>query len=443
MSSDSTTLRLGDAVEVTDYVANGSFASLKKNVEYRSGAGYAILARLVDHNSQWKNEKVYVGEEAYRFLSKSALVPGDVVIANVGANAGTVFRIPDLGAPVTLGPNAVRVRPKDQRIVDQDFLYYYLTSPVGQARLQDLITGSAQPKFNKTALRGMAIRVPPIHEQRRIAGISKSLDDRIALLRQTNSTLEAIAQALFKSWFVDFGPVRAKMEGRMPEGMDEATAALFPSELQQSELGPIPSSWSAQTFRSTVDVLGGGTPKTSVSEYWGGTIPWYSVVDAPRATDIFVIETEKHITEAALHGSSTRLLPAGTTIISARGTVGRLALTASPMAMNQSCYGLRGVAADVYFTYFSTTRLVDKLKQHAHGSVFDTITQDTLQSIKTVYPEPTIVAAFDSAVAPLMQRVEANLQLSRTLAELRDTVLPRLISGQLHIEQAAEVLEPA
>jgi type I restriction enzyme S subunit len=267
-----------------------------------------------------------------------------------------------------------------------------------------------------------------------------AIDDRITLLRETNTTLEAIAQALFKSWFVDFDPVHDKMQGLAPEGMDEATAALFPDSFEESELGPVPKGWSMMSFRDSINVIGGGTPKTSVPEYWGGDIPWFSVVDAPSTSDVFVVDTEKHITEAGLNGSSTKLLPTGTTIISARGTVGRLALTGCPMAMNQSCYGLRGKAGDQYFTYFSTTRLVEQLKQRAHGSVFDTITQETFAGVSLCYPATEVIQAFEQQVEPLLMRIRENLIQSQSLASIRDTLLPRLISGQLPLTTAVEQL---
>jgi len=248
---------------------------------------------------------------------------------------------------------------------------------------------------------------------------------------------------LFKSWFVDFDPVRAKAEGRLPEGMDAATATLFPDAFDMSELGLVPRGWVAIPFRETIDVIGGGTPKTTVDEYWGGEIPWFSVADAPAASNVFVIDTEKHITEAGLSGSSTKLLPEGTTIISARGTVGRLALTGCPMTMNQSCYGLRGKAGDQYFTYFSTTRLVEQLKQRAHGSVFDTITQETFSGVSICYPPSKVIKEFEEVTSPLMLRIKECLFQIRSLSNLRDTLLPRLISGQLRIADAETALEKA
>ena len=205
----------------------------------------------------------------------------------------------------------------------------------------------------------------------------------------------------------------------------------------------MPKGWNTQTFRDTINIIGGGTPKTSNAAFWGGEIPWFSVVDAPNAKDVFVVDTDKHITEAGLNGSSTKLLPTGTTIISARGTVGRLALTGRPMAMNQSCYGLLGKAGDAYFTYFSTTRLVEQLKQRAHGSVFDTITQDTFSGVMVSYPTREMIAAFEVSVEPLMLRLRENLLHSGTLATLRDTLLPRLISGQLRLPEAQALVAAA
>ena len=321
---------------------------------------------------------------------------------------------------------------KDFKGNDPRYCYYLLKS----IDFKSMNAGSGVPTLNRNHLHPMGAIKAPLKVQKEIAGVLGNLDDRITLLRETNTTLEAIAQALFKSWFVDFDPVHAKMQGRAPEGMNEATAALLPGSFEESEFGVVPKGWATISFRDSINVIGGGTPKTSVPEYWGGNIPWFSVVDAPGASDVFVVDTEKHITEAGLNGSSTKLLQAGTTIISARGTVGRLALTGGPMAMNQSCYGLRGKAGDQYFTYFSTTRLVEQLKQRAHGSVFDTITQETFAGVSLCYPSVEVIQAFEQLVEPLLMRIRENLIQANSLSSLRDTLLPRLISGQLQLTTA-------
>ncbi|MDD2732345.1 MAG: restriction endonuclease subunit S [Desulfuromonadaceae bacterium] len=328
---------------------------------------------------------------------------------------------------------------KDFKGNNPRFCYYLLRS----IDFSGLNAGSGVPTLNRNHLHPMPLVCPSVEEQVSISRLLGSLDDRITLLRETNTTLEAIAQALFKSWFVDFDPVRAKQEGCELEGMDADTAALFPDSFEESELGLVPKGWNQVPFTDTVHVIGGGTPKTSMPEYWNGDIPWFSVVDAPTITDVFVIDTQKHITELGLNNSSTKLLAKGTTIISARGTVGRLALVGRQMAMNQSCYGLRGKADDTYFTYFSTYRLVESLKQRSHGSVFDTITTETMKGVFVIYPDKAIIQTFEALLQPVMDRMQKNLEKAQTLATLRDTLLPRLISGQLRLPDAEILVEEA
>ena len=208
--------------------------------------------------------------------------------------------------------------------------------------------------------------IPPLPEQRAIARILGSLDDKIEANRRMNETLEAMARTLFQSWFIDFDPVRARAEGQAPKGMDAETAALFPDGFEEQEGRSVPAGWRTGTFDETIELIGGGTPKTSVAEYWNGIIPWFSVVDAPINSDVFVVDTEKKITERGIAESSTRLLPIGTTIITARGTVGKCALVGIPMAMNQSCYGIRGRdGRGNYFIYFSLRDLVSELRAKA------------------------------------------------------------------------------
>jgi type I restriction enzyme S subunit len=333
---------------------------------------------------------------------------------------------------------------------DLRFTYYLLCS-LGLDRMN---ADSAVPGLNRNAAHARRILVPPLPEQRAIAHILGTLDDKIELNRRMNETLEAMAQALFKSWFVDFDPVvvnAIRAGNPIPEkfaaraahyrdnpdalGLPEDILRLFPARFVDSELGPIPEGWEVQPFSETVEVIGGGTPKTSVPEYWGGDIPWFSVVDAPTFAEIWVVDTEKKVTQKGVEASSTRVLPVGTTIISARGTVGRLALVGVPMAMNQSCYGLRGKqGAKGYFNYFSTRTLVSVLQQRAHGSVFDTITRDTLAGVAVIVPPNQVVDEFERLAEPLLRRIHKNLLESRALATLRDALLPKLISGEIRVK---------
>jgi len=303
---------------------------------------------------------------------------------------------------------------------------------------------SSVPGVNRNHLHTAKVRVPPLSEQRAIAAILSALDDKIELNRRMNRTLEAMARAIFTSWFVDFDPVRAKMEGRQPFGMDADTAALFLDAFEDSPLGQIPRGWQVGRFSDTIELLSGGTPKTSVAEYWGGDTPWFSVADAPNTGDVYVIDTEKKITQAGLQRSPAQLLPVGTTIISARGTVGKCALVGVPMAMNQSCYGVRGVAGQGnFYTYFSLRSVVSELQQGSHGSVFDTITRDTFNMVDVVIPPAIIAQQFETIVTPYLQRIRCNLLELRTLGAIRDALLPKLLSGDLRIAEAERCLEKA
>lgn len=432
MSFEWPMVRLGDHVEA----CLGKMLDAKKN----KGTPQPYLG---NSNVRWGQfdltdlaEMRFEPHEEERY----SLLPGDLVVCEGGEPGRCAIWAGPAGMKVQKALH--RIRPKEY--LDNYYLFYWFQLAAKAGLLEPYFTGTTIKHLTGKAIAALEVPLPPIWVQRAMVDVLKQLDDRITLLRETNATLEAIAQALFKSWFVDFDPVRAKMTGHPPEGMDAATAALFPDSLEESEQGLVPKGWTIRPFIDAVDVIGGGTPKTSNPDYWGGQIPWFSVVDAPDGANTFVVDTEKHITDAGLKGSSTKLLPQGTTIISARGTVGKLALTWCPMAMNQSCYGLRGKSGDSYFTYFSTYRLVETLKARSHGSVFDTITRDTLASVQSLLPANSgVIDAFEDTVKPLMDRILLNLHQSRGLAKLRDTLLPRLISGQLRLPEAPTQQEAA
>lgn len=382
-----------------------------------------------------------IGPEVEAKYGRTRLKSDDVLITIVGT-VGQVAMVP----PALEGWNIARavavIRPKEAKFAR--WIALALRAPESQRALGVAANTTVQTTINLKDLRQLLVPIPPTEERQAIEQLLCSLDDRIDLLRQTNTTLESIAQALFKSWFIDFDPVRAKQAGREPEGMDTTTAALFPAGFEESALGLIPKGWRVLPFAETVDIVGGGTPKTSMPEYWDGAIPWFSVVDAPAAGQVFTVATEKSITKLGVKNSSTRILPKWTTIISARGTVGKVGMTGVEMAMNQSCYGLKPRAnGGETTTYLAAQRLVADLKRLAHGGVFDTITRDTLNSVLVCTPPAENIKTFDALTRPLFERILANGLQSRSLTETRDTLLPRLISGKLRLPEAQEQLEDA
>ncbi len=220
-------------------------------------------------------------------------------------------------------------------------------------------------------------------------------------------------------------------------GMEPEIAALFPDRFVSSESGRmIPEGWAVSLLGDGIEILSGGTPKTSVADYWDGDIPWYTARDAPAPSDVFVLDTERKITETGVAHSAAKLLPTGTTIITARGTVGRLACLGSPMSMNQTCYGIRGVQGyPDFFTYLRIRTSVDDLQRRTHGTIFDTITRQSFSLIDTVIPPSRVAEAFEIVIEPTMRRILSNLKESRALASMRDTLLPELVSGRIRIPE--------
>ena len=172
---------------VTDYVANGSFASLAENVTYKDEEDVAVLIRLVDYNNDFQGKFVFIDEHAYQFLGKSKLFGGEIIISNVGANVGKVFRCPQLAYKMSLAPNSVMVKFKG----NDDFYFHWLRGFNGQQMLKSIVTGSAQPKFNKTNFKEMLVPVPPIGEQNKIAYILNTIDEKIEINKKINNNLAA------------------------------------------------------------------------------------------------------------------------------------------------------------------------------------------------------------------------------------------------------------
>ena len=329
----------------------------------------------------------------------------------------------------------MRVRP-DPKKIDSGYLSYFLGLETFREYIRAIAVGATMPSLNTKLLSDVLVVYPSLSEQKAIACVLGTLDDKIELNRQMKGTLEEMARAIFQDWFVDFGPTRAKMEGLEPY-LPPKLWDLFPDALVDSELGEVPEGWKVGVLNDAIDILSGGTPRTSIPDYWDGDIPWFTAKDAPSLSDIFTSTTERSITQAGVDNSSTKILPARTTIISARGTVGRLACLGIPMAMNQTCYGIRGAEGyPDFFTYWNVRSTVTELQSRTHGTIFDTITRETFKIAEAVLAPVRVANAFESSVAPLMDRIFATLNESHSLAAQRQALLQKLVSGELRVGNA-------
>ena len=392
-------------------------------------------------------------------ITKAAQRPGPIpVISSAGVSSrhdAAMVRGPGvvLGRKGVVGsvhfigedywPHDTTLWVKDFHGNNEKFVYYFFLAHA--ADLKALDVGSANPTLNRNHVHPIEVTWPGIDEQRLISSFLSTLDDRITLLRETNATLEAIAQALFKSWFVDFDPVRAKLEGRAPDGMDEATARLFPDSFEESELGLVPRGWRVMPIGDAVDAVGGATPDTKTPAYWEPAIHcWTTPKDLSGIAAPVLLDTERKLSDQGLAKIGSGALPIGTLLLSSRAPIGYLALAQVPLAINQGYIAMPpgGLLPPLYMLFWCRQNM-ENIKGRANGSTFMEISKKAFRPIPALVPSPEIVQAFAVVAGALFDRLIENEKQAQTLATLRDTLLPRLISGQLRLPEAQAAAEEA
>ena len=438
MSRDPSSLRVADLIAESVLLINDGYRA--KNEELGSSGLPFARAGNIDGGFHFEDADCFPEQDLARVGNKVSQ-PGDVVFTS----KGTVGRFAYVSASTprfVYSPQLCFWRALDQQRIDPRWLFYWVQSTdfqeqcnavKGQTDMADYVSLRDQ--------RAMWLMLPGIDEQLASGRVLGAIDDKIDLNRRMNQTLESMARALFRSWFVDFGPVVAKADGRRPFGVSPEIASLFPNALAPSSIGPIPQGWATGSILSAVRLLSGGTPKTSVPEYWNGTIPWASAADVSQCQDCFLLKPERTITPLGLEQSPTKVISAFSTVIVARGaTTGRMCLFGLDMAMNQTCYGLRSKSESHYYVYCLAKEAVSDLVHNAHGSVFDTITTQTFESSNVVLPNERVVARFEREVEPFFRSIQRQQEESAILAALRDTLLTKLMSGELRARDVEKLV---
>ncbi len=381
--------KLGDVAEIID--------SLHKTPKEYFTTGYPMV-RVTDVKRGKLNlsQTLKVNKETFEeFSKKYKPKKDDIIFTRVGSYGNTCIVGDDIN--FCLGQNTVFIIPRE----NAKFLYYFFNSPDAKVQIEASVSGSTQPTVSLKSIREYDISLPPLKEQKAIAEILSSLDDKIDLLHRQNQTLESLAQTLFRQWFIE----EAKEE------------------------------WEDTSLFDIIILVGGGTPKTMVAEYWDGNIGWLAGGDISSHHKGFISKTEKTITQTGLEKSSAKLLPKYATVISARGTVGKYCLLAEPMTFSQSNYGVLPKFEDCYFfIYLLISHSVEELQAAAYGSVFDTITTKTFQEHNITLPDEKIVKEFEEEIKPYFTKIESNTKQIQTLENLRDTLLPKLLNGEVRVE---------
>lgn len=401
-------VRLGD---VCTKITDGSHFSPKAQTE-----GYPMLSvkDMREYDFDFSNCKK-ISYEDYLKMERDGCVPqiGDVLVAKDGSYLKEIFICKEQREIALLSSIAI-FRPNSQ-LIDSRFLCYCLKSPrVYNYISLNCVSGSALPRIILKDFKGVNIKVPSLDDQRRIASILSSLDRKIELNNKINADLEEMAQAIFKNWFVDFEPFK---DGKFVD----------------SELGMIPEGWKVGRLTDVIKLMPGGTPKTSEPLYWdNGTIPFFSPKDV---NGVYCFATEKHITEAGLNKCSSNLYPKDTIFITCRGTVGKVCLAACDMAMNQSNYAIKAIDGySQYYVFFLVKSVVERLIKKSNGAVFSAITSKDFDE-EILIPSQKAVEDFTNMIDGFFRRIFTIGTENSRLSALRDTLLPRLMSGELEVPE--------
>ena len=373
------------------------------------------------------------------------LQPGDLVLTMTDLSKAA----DTLGYPALIPNSTDRHFLHNQRIglveilpnasLDKRYLFYRLRADDYRHHILATASGSTVHHTSPSRIREFRITLPPVDEQRAIAGVLGALDDKIEQNRETARTLERLAQVVFRAWFVDFEPVKAKAGGAtsflsMPQHVFEA----LPTNFVHTESGPVPQGWDRVAIDDLVTVKGGGTPSTKNLDYWdGGELSWATPRDMSRLSHPVLLDTERRITDAGINRISSGLLPAGTVLMSSRAPVGYLAIAGVPTAINQ---GIIAMICDgplpATFVLNWLLSSMGTIKARASGTTFPEISRKDFRSLMVVKPSDDVISAFQQVTDPLFDLLTDYVRENVWLAEIRDYLLPRLLSGQVRVEVA-------
>jgi type I restriction enzyme S subunit len=411
----------------------GPFGSRIKTDNFVPSGVPIIRGNNLNAERFFDDDFVYLTEKKADELRASNAFPGDIVITHRGT-LGQVGIIPYKArySRYVVSQSQMKLTT-DQNKVDPFFVFYFLRSPQGQHALlantsQTVVPAIAQPT---TSLKTISMPLPSLQEQRVIAHILGTLDDKIELNRRMNETLEAMARAIFKSWFVDFDPVHAKMEGRDP-GLPKEIADLFPDRLVDSELGKIPEGWRVRKIDEEFNLIMGQSPPGETYNEIGEGVPFHQ----GRADFGFRFPSRR-----VYCTTPTRFAEAGDTLISVRAPVGDINLAAEHCCIGRGVAAVRHKSGSRSYTYYFMYAIKEVLDRfEAEGTVFGSISKKDFHNIQHIVPPKQAITAFEHVVASIDDRIMNNDKESHILATLRDTLLPKLISGDLRVKDAERMI---
>ena len=408
MASEWTTIQLGEVATVRSGYAF-------KSADWKDQGIPVVKIANVKGGYLEMSGCSFVSESTAAESGEFQLSHGDILIAMTGY-IGDVARVRKTDLPCVLNQRVGKFTVRDKERLDPDFLYTFLAWAETRQTIEALGYGSAQPNVSPSLIHKVELPLPPLAEQKAIAAVLGALDDKIELNRRMNATLEAMARALFQSWFVDFDPVRAKQEGRKPTGMDDATAALFPDSFRESELGEIPDGWEVVSLETLASIRGGKQLPTEAC--------------LPVGSGTFKVYGANGIMGCAASSTHDGFVIAFGRVGAYCGSI-HWSLNGAWINNNASA-----VVPFEWPTYTLQSMLNIDFNSMRTGSAQPFIPNGSLALARVLRPTRPIADAFCRIVEPLRRLQADNEEQSRTLATLRDTLLPKLLSGELRVLDA-------
>ncbi|MDO9282430.1 MAG: restriction endonuclease subunit S [Methylotenera sp.] len=330
--------------------------------------------------------------------SSAKLIPVNSVVIAMYGDGKTAGRVGLTKIPLATNQACCNLI-FDENKTHAEFVFYYLLGSYDELVARK--TGSGQQNLNAQLIKAFEIPLPSLSEQKAIASVLSSLDDKIDLLHRQNTTLERMAETLFRQWFVE--------------------------EAQEN--------WEECTLNDLISVKGGTTPSTKELSFWNGNVNWTSPRDLSNQQSVFMFDTERKITEKGLAQIGSGLLPVGTVLMSSRAPIGYLAISDIPVAINQ---GYIAIICDKlvsnYFMYLWCKVNMEQIKNSGNGSTFEEISKSNFKALLAVRPPKQVLENFHQKVEPMFRKVKCNQQQIKTLEKLRESLLPKLMSGEITVE---------
>ncbi len=398
--------KLGD---ISKNIQTGPFGSQLHQSDYSECGIPVVMPKDLVGGKISEESIARVDKTHVERLCRHKIEVGDILYSRRG-DVGRCAHVTKKEEGWLCGTGCLRVTIDSEK-ADSRFVFFQLQHPDTVGWVEKHAVGATMLNLNTTILSSVPIRLPALEIQKRIADILSAYDDLIENNQKQIKLLEEAAQRLYKEWFVDL---------------------RFPGHENTKIVDGVPEGWSVYPFSSKVDIMSGGTPKTSIPDYYNGKIPFYTPKDSDGS--FFAYKTQMNITEGGLKNCNSRLYPPKTVIITARGTVGKTTILAVPMAMNQSCYALKMKENDApYYLFFALNNEIKALQTMANGGVFNTIIGKTFDSINIQIPKDPLIYGFEETVRPFMEQIKNKLQTNSKLVEARDRLLPKLMSGEVEV----------